>query len=651
MFHAQEYFASGYFSFRSRLCDSIKANIKFYAIFGVVAVAALVWIILSGTVSIDELPSVLAIVANIYGIAFIALLAGYGIVEIPRQLWRQSKPRDLLRRAEFQAPEVDGRAFEARAELEDILNEIRSLEAKLPAESTSGGVAGSPQVAELRRCLNLILQTSTTEGAVASGNEISVNPQESGAHTGGSGVMTSLSTSIKGIFGSSSSSSSSSGGSVGATAPRAASPAVSAARGRTPTRTPSTTASLRADEITIHHLAALHRRLILARAAHQKAEWQWVKLVETSAELDRIITGPGVPPPPTSTAAMAMGMGRLRTMWAYVRWFWDARVKIPAYKFFAILSVLLGLVIVWCESTLWLRLIPDYSSNVSPIAVSLYFSDTDVERHTIAVIPLAYLSFCVYFAIFRLRMFALFELTGDRQTDAYALMFNAMLVCRLQFSIGLNFINLCLWQKGSGEDDYAPKTAFWYSVGKQMKISAVDDLVPLGILGFGLLTFFNLYERLMQRFGYDQAGAPQPGNPEHDQIITEGRALLARGRSALERRRWGFQDGSGGGGAGGLAAASAGGGAGTFGPGTRISDKAASIMGRPVGTPLGGEGGIGGGGGGGLGQPRIGGGGAVLSSGPAPVTGVVRSNMSSFLSGDTAPAARPLIGSDSSGWR
>ena len=60
----------------------------------------------------------------------------------------------------------------------------------------------------------------------------------------------------------------------------------------------------------------------------------------------------------------------------------------------------------------------------------------------LAFVPLLYMSFCTYrsLLLIRLPFIRSFDMYSGRLTDAYALMKNAAYLCRLQFTLGVNFL-------------------------------------------------------------------------------------------------------------------------------------------------------------------------------------------------------------------
>ena len=92
---AQEFFGSGYFTPKARLRDSLRANLKFYIVAGVVVVVIVVWMVIGG-VSASDIPDFVVSFANAYGLILIVLLAGHGLVELPRSFWRKVRGTRMM---------------------------------------------------------------------------------------------------------------------------------------------------------------------------------------------------------------------------------------------------------------------------------------------------------------------------------------------------------------------------------------------------------------------------------------------------------------------------------------------------------------------------------------------------------------------------
>jgi len=56
----------------------------------------------------------MVVAATSYGMIFVAALGGYGLIQLPRWMWKQGDPGGSQRRLEFQAPEAENAAYDAR---------------------------------------------------------------------------------------------------------------------------------------------------------------------------------------------------------------------------------------------------------------------------------------------------------------------------------------------------------------------------------------------------------------------------------------------------------------------------------------------------------------------------------------------------------
>ena len=75
------------------------------AIIGIIALAIQIQ-------SIDVIPVLIAL-GNTYGLLIVASLLGYGLVALPRSLWRKADPDVELRRTQIIAGAADEALFEA----------------------------------------------------------------------------------------------------------------------------------------------------------------------------------------------------------------------------------------------------------------------------------------------------------------------------------------------------------------------------------------------------------------------------------------------------------------------------------------------------------------------------------------------------------
>lgn len=118
----QSYSTSGEFTVLRKLKGSIVENIWFYVIMGIVALVFLIiYIIVSH--SLNLVPLCMAL-ANAWGLCLVILTLGYGIVAIPKKVWRRSSVRTRLPKYYFEVGKARGKLDDAR---EDLLKTLRAL--------------------------------------------------------------------------------------------------------------------------------------------------------------------------------------------------------------------------------------------------------------------------------------------------------------------------------------------------------------------------------------------------------------------------------------------------------------------------------------------------------------------------------------------
>ncbi len=121
---AQEYYAAGEFTVGGRICGSLKANAKFYSILGALGLLGLIYLFATKAVNWSTLVPVVLTIANTATLAMVVVMLGYGLVEVPRLVWRKSSTDDRLRLLHFRAPDLDMALYDARCGLDDVIAEV-----------------------------------------------------------------------------------------------------------------------------------------------------------------------------------------------------------------------------------------------------------------------------------------------------------------------------------------------------------------------------------------------------------------------------------------------------------------------------------------------------------------------------------------------
>eukprot|EP00873_Tetraselmis_striata_P005573 jgi/Tetstr1/425837/TSEL_016214.t1 len=88
----QGYVDAGDFSVSGRLRTSIRDNLIFWLIMVVVGITGIMLLIFAAHFSLSDLPRYGISLSNAFGLLVSVFLLGYGLVAIPKLLWRQASP-------------------------------------------------------------------------------------------------------------------------------------------------------------------------------------------------------------------------------------------------------------------------------------------------------------------------------------------------------------------------------------------------------------------------------------------------------------------------------------------------------------------------------------------------------------------------------
>lgn len=474
-------------------------NLRFYALAGLATLIGVVWLLADGALRAGDLGPLVLSLSNMYGLLIVCLLLGYGLVDIPRSLWRLSNSEGALARCHKAAVEADESLFDARCDVQDVLRDVQAL-----------AHLAQPHTAHTQ----LVHAVATLQ---------SLPPPELGSGGGGAATGSSGSARRRG----------------------AASPSQ-------PTHEPrgwvgwlcgeeeDDFGGLPADVGSrdapglLAAAVGVHRRLLATLAAYRKARSHWNMLVRSALYHEGVAQ--------QQRSAVPPGSGGLQ---ARLSWWWHVRLAPVVFRVVAIVAALASVLVLVSE--LMLPFSANSPSRINPIGRIAYIDETASPGTVLAVaVVLAYMSAAMYSALFKLRAFGMLELCPGGNTDATTLLLNAGILCRLQFALAFNYLNMA---------DLPWRTSFSETLGADNKLSAVDVYLPISILCVAVITAGRCVGRVSGWFGADQPDLADTDSPEGQRLEAQGRALLNKGRRRLSTasRSLPFEEGTlptaGGGGA------------------------------------------------------------------------------------------------------
>jgi hypothetical protein len=127
----QEYAASGGFTVRQRIHDSIRSNVYFYVVIGgVVGVLFGYVVFMKGIHTEKDVLDLAVAISNAFGLILIVIFLALGLVGIPRSLWRMSDAQSWLDRSCAMAPELKDELDNIKMELIDVKSAVAELQSR-----------------------------------------------------------------------------------------------------------------------------------------------------------------------------------------------------------------------------------------------------------------------------------------------------------------------------------------------------------------------------------------------------------------------------------------------------------------------------------------------------------------------------------------
>lgn len=149
----QSYLRAGDFSVKGKLRSSLVENLLYYGTYLLICILLLVYLALQPNVSLDwpKLKAIASSASNTWGLFLLILLFGYALVEVPRNIWNDSRPEFKLKYAYFKVSKLSSEKSEAEEKVDEVLESVNSINKVIP------------QRHPLRPCLEEIIQKIPTE--------------------------------------------------------------------------------------------------------------------------------------------------------------------------------------------------------------------------------------------------------------------------------------------------------------------------------------------------------------------------------------------------------------------------------------------------------------------------------------------------------
>eukprot|EP00878_Enallax_costatus_P015761 GHUV01016516.1.p1 GENE.GHUV01016516.1~~GHUV01016516.1.p1 ORF type:complete len:615 (+),score=178.39 GHUV01016516.1:1103-2947(+) len=455
----QVYSDAGDFTVGGKCLTSLKENGLLYGLAGAAgAVGLIIILMVEKTLRLTDLPALGMALSNTFALSVGIILMGYGLVELPRELWK-SDPNHLLKWCAHRAGRYAEEVIKTTNELESVVTIIVANDKQMPRRDP------------LRPYMQIISKAADDDSPVKPSAVVAAGYDMD---------------------------------------------------------------SMGADDLEYNYdkagLAALRRRLAAAIHEFKGAHAQYEDVIRQALDHEAVLKCRqlGVYEPPGLQATDSGFVATVKHIW----WKYRCLVQPVAAKVFAVFLVFMTGCVIWSEATIFTGENPDLSP-FSKLIKGAVGSVSAVQF--LVLVPLAYICWCTYFALFRINAFNYNKLI-PRTTTGAALMQNGSLMSRFAAPTCWNLLHM-IHMDGQVTDAHGQTTTtvFTQNMGTMGVLPVLgqhlNTYLPLLLVVHCALIYFNMWERLA---GACVGNKFKFSNDDVDDQYTEkGRILIRKEGEAL----------------------------------------------------------------------------------------------------------------------
>jgi len=499
----QSFSMAGDFTTIDKLRSAVRANLIYYSSYGAIFTVLLIYVIVRDGLDFANLKVIAISSSNTWGLFLLVILLGYGLVELPRFLINRSRYSQSLNQLYFRISRVNAEKCEAEEKLDDALEEIHQAFAAISNNDTS----------PLKRYLNQIVDKCPPDWKKRSN-----------------------------VF-------------------RRQAAASNAA---------FDTDRTKAHIYDIKSMARLHRKVIGAVHYHRQISCRWNHLIREVIEWEDIARNQ-IENNPISARSFKPTLPREQSIINCIytprmEWYWKCLLRVWLLRISGYAMAAFSLAVVWSEIAFPIsffsqklsifayfvdefRVSQDYfylevgtelligrlSSHRQHRFLTCALNNQPLEQ-VFSTISIGYLAVCAFYTVFRMKIYNIYYLAPNGQTDEYSLLFSGMLLCRLTAPLCLNY--LCLVHRDSHIIKHSKnlETSFTSIMGHLDLIPIVNNglnvFLPFCISAICLAIYFDFGTHILHGLGFEQF-------IENDEMtidwVQTGRELVKREKTKLLR--------------------------------------------------------------------------------------------------------------------
>lgn len=465
----QSYSKSGEFDNVKKFKYAIRSNLIYYSSLGAIFIVFFVhFIVRNGIPTLSNLRLLMISSSNTWGLFLLVVLLGYGLVELPRYLLDRSRYSQYLNRLYFQVASLNAEKCEADEKLDDALEEVHQAYTVLGASEHNFFTQYLNQIVE--KCPDDLKNRLNTFRRQAASSNTTYRPDES-----------------------------------------------------------------RYSKYDMQSMIRLHQKVINAVHHHGQTTCRWRHIIEDVIAWEDVAKNQ-MDHESLETRTFKSSLPKPKSLFLHlytptVEWYWKCVIRVWVLRVTGAMMAFFSMIVVISEIAFPISVFGVKISLLALIMDGFQNAQQYFYLELFSILSIGYLAICAFYTVFNMKIFNIYYLASNKQTDEYSLLFSGMLVCRLTAPLCLNY--LCLVYRDSLKKE---ETSFTTIMGHLDLIPFVKQglyvFMPLCISAICLAIYFNVGNHFLHKFGFERF-------IEDDEItidlIQTGRDLVVREKGKLLR--------------------------------------------------------------------------------------------------------------------
>lgn len=285
---------------------------------------------------------------------------------------------------------------------------------------------------------------------------------------------------------------------------------------------------------SLKSLVNLHKKTIKALHVLQRTETQWVLMLERIFHLEDIASNQRSPDR-RFQHTFHIPRPRLQRIFypPIIEWYWECFLKQYFLKTMAVVTGALSIAVVWSELTFFCK--KPVLSIFANIVIAATYNYNYLAIEAISTIIIAYMFYCAYSTLLKIRLLNLYYLAPHHQTNEYSLIFSGMMVSRLTPAMCLNFLGL-IHMDSHVIKERVMETHYTQIMGHMDVLGIIAEgfniYFPMLVVLLCVATYLSLGSRLLSLCGFQQFVGDDELTTD---LVDEGREIIKREKRKRQR--------------------------------------------------------------------------------------------------------------------